>query len=200
VIQWGMARKRKKANRFGGGGVHEAGWGEPKVFGQTLDEVLAHLYFCLSEWFAEMKVLAERDGVPVRQLLLRGMQEARRSGRVVNALDDTAYKLFGGGWRGQDLLRFFVMKCPHYREAFLRGEVPQQPWGLSAGATPREADGQASSAPQETRTGRGVALPSVTGNQTPDVKSKSKRRRKRKGRPPVKQDKKKLVEQLEILN
>jgi hypothetical protein len=58
---------------------------------------------------------------------------AVEAGRVRDCNYDTGLRLLGPEHSGQDILLFFVKKCPHAREVILRGELPPYPWRISQG-------------------------------------------------------------------
>jgi hypothetical protein len=78
-------------------------------------------------WLEDVKKL---PNIELKSFLKRALAKAREDGRVPDCGNETALKL-GANRKGQDLLLFFVKKCPHCRDAFLRGELPPYPWRIS---------------------------------------------------------------------
>ena len=98
--------------------------------GPTEEEVLIERYSALSDWLSEVKALEKRGRIELNSYLKTAMAKAKTDGRVRDCSHETALRL-GGTHTGPDLLLFFVRKCPHYRDAFLRGELPPYPWRIS---------------------------------------------------------------------
>jgi hypothetical protein len=99
--------------------------------GPTEEELLTALYYDHSRWLEDMKTVCKRAGIPLEQHLKKALGLAVESRRVRNCDYDTALKLRGPERTGQDILLFFVTKCPHAREALLEGELPPYPWRIS---------------------------------------------------------------------
>ena len=136
-----LARRRWAA-------VEAQSLGQSQVVGLSLEDVLRGLYARLGEWIAEIKELARKSGKDVRQLLI----EAHNSQRMrpdINPTDRTAYALCVRR-TGPELLRFFIERCPHVREALLRGELPPYPWqGNAAEDVKADAAGEERPEPEK---------------------------------------------------
>ena len=98
---------------------------------KLLEELLTKLYYDHSRWLNEVKIVCESSGKPLEQYLRKALGLAIESGRVRDCNNNTALRLRGPERTGPDILLFFVKKCPHVRDALLRGELPPYPWRIS---------------------------------------------------------------------
>jgi len=97
------------------------------------DQFLTQLYYFHAKWLEEWKRVCQSSGKSLEQYLREGLSLSIKDKRVRDCSYETALGLLqGGGIKGQDVLHFFVMKCPHARDAFLRGELPPYPWRSGA--------------------------------------------------------------------
>ena len=97
------------------------------------DQFLTQLYYFHAKWLEEWKKVCQSSGKSLEQYLREGLSLSIKDKRVRDCSYETALGLLqGGGIKGQDVLHFFVMKCPHARDAFLRGELPPYPWRSGA--------------------------------------------------------------------
>jgi hypothetical protein len=111
-----------------------------QTLGPTEEQLLTALYYDHSKWLEEMKTVCKHAGILLEQHLKKALGLAVEAGRVRNCNYDTGLKLRGPEHTGQDILLFFVKKCPHACEAILRGELPPYPWRISqAGAQKQNA-------------------------------------------------------------
>ena len=99
-----------------------------QTLGSTEEELLTELYNDHAKWLEEVKTVCERGGIALEQYLRKGLGLAIKDRRVRDCKYDTGLRLRGQGRYGQDVLLFFVKKCPHARDALLRGELPPYPW------------------------------------------------------------------------
>ncbi len=97
------------------------------ISGLRPEDVLEQLYYLLGKWMADVKSMAYSGRIELPQYLIECLQLAQKRGYVRNCSDETALKLLDRGG-GPEWLLFFLMKCPHCREDFLRGELPPYPW------------------------------------------------------------------------
>jgi len=127
---------------------HRTDWSRAIKIGKTDEERLEELYSKLADWFSEIKVLEKRGRIELEPYLTKALAKARKDGRVRDCSDETALRL-GATHTGPDLLLFFVRKCPHCRDVFLRGELPSYPWRTPQVVKPVEARSNAEN-PAET--------------------------------------------------
>lgn len=106
-------------------------WHKAQTLGPTEEELLTALYYDHSKWLEEVKIVCERAGKPLEQYLRKALGLAIEAGRVRDCNNNTALRLRGPERTGPDILLFFVKKCPHAREALLRGKLPLYPWRIS---------------------------------------------------------------------
>jgi len=106
-------------------------WHKAQTLGPTEEELLTALYYDHSKWLEEVKIVCERAGKPLEQYLRKALGLAIEAGRVRDCNNNTALRLRGPERTGPDILLFFVKKCPHARNALLRGELPPYPWRIS---------------------------------------------------------------------
>ena len=99
---------------------------EPKEEGFD-ENLLIERYDQFSRWLEDVKKL---PNIELKSFLKRALAKAREDGRVPDCSNETALKL-GANRKGQDLLLFFVKKCPHCLDNFLRAELPPYPWRVS---------------------------------------------------------------------
>ena len=118
-------------------------WLKAQTLGPDEEQLITALYYDLSKWLEEMKTVCKRDGIPLEQHLRKAMELAVESRRVRDCNYDTGLRLRGPERTGQDILLFFVKKCPHARESLLRGELSPYPWRIS------QASGQEQNAAPE---------------------------------------------------
>jgi hypothetical protein len=137
---------------------------------QEEEKLLKRRYYELSEWIEQMKEICSRSGKPLRQALQEALNDKRtftntpqrfrpqdgesymRSTTSQERVREPDYgTLLQRVRTGPDRLRFFIMLCPHARDAFMRGELPPYPWhspaviaATTAQIVERKADGQAS--------------------------------------------------------
>lgn len=104
---------------------------KPQTLGPTEEELLTELYYDYSKWLEEVKIVCERSGKPLEQYLRKALGLAIEAGRVRDCNNNTALRLRGPERTGPDILLFFVKKCPHARDALLRGALPTYPWRIS---------------------------------------------------------------------
>ncbi len=105
-------------------------WHKAKTIGPTEEEVLVERYSALADWLSEVKVLEKRGSIELLPYLKQALAKAKLDGRIPDCSDETALRL-EGIHSGPDLLLFFIRKCPHARDAILRGELPPYPWHIS---------------------------------------------------------------------
>ena len=101
-----------------------------QTLGLSEEQLLTTLYYDYSRWLEDVKVLEKRGEIELEPYLKKALAKAQTDGRVPDCSGETALKL-GGTHSGPDLLLFFVRKCPHCRDAFLRGELSPYPWQIS---------------------------------------------------------------------
>jgi hypothetical protein len=101
-----------------------------QMIGPTEEELLTALYYDLSKWLEDVKTVCKQAGIPLEQHLSKALGLAIEAGRVRDCNYYTALKLRGLECTGQDILLFFIKKCTHARDAFLRGELPPYPWRI----------------------------------------------------------------------
>lgn len=106
-------------------------WHKAQTLGPTEEELLTALYYDHSKWLEEVKIVCERAGKPLEQYLRKALGLAIEAGRVRDCNNNTALRLRGHERTGPDILLFFVKKCPHARDALLRGALPLYPWRIS---------------------------------------------------------------------
>jgi hypothetical protein len=111
-----------------GGRGASPGAGESSDSSPDLETVLERLYSKLADYVSTLEALARKSFKTVEQLIADGLEQAKRDGRVTDASEATARRLYEGSPSGPELLLFFGMKCPHARDAFMRGEAPPYPW------------------------------------------------------------------------
>ena len=139
------------------------------------EKLLIVRYSELGEWIAAMRTLCSRSAKPLQQALQEALGDNRtltntpqrfkpqdgesyiRSTTSRERVREPDYgTLLQRVRTGPDRLRFFIMLCPHARDAFLKGELPPYPWRVpavvAAGATPetevkRNGHGQSSAPP-----------------------------------------------------
>lgn len=101
------------------------------TLGSTEEELLTQLYYDHSRWLEDMKTVCKRAGITLEQHLKKALGLAVTARRVRDCNYETGLKLRGPERTGPDMLLFFVKKCPHARNALLRGELPPYPWRIS---------------------------------------------------------------------
>ena len=106
-------------------------WHKAQTLGPTEEELLTALYYDYSKWLEEVKIVCGRAGKSLEQYLRKALGLAIEAGRVRDCNNNTALRLRGPERTGPDILLFFVKKCPHAREALLRGALPLYPWRIS---------------------------------------------------------------------
>lgn len=106
-------------------------WHKAQIIGPNEEELLTALYYDYSKWLEEVKIVCERGGIALEQYLRKGLGLAVKARRVRDCNYDTGLRLRGPERIGPDILLFFVKKCPHAREALLRGKLPLYPWRIS---------------------------------------------------------------------
>lgn len=122
-------------------------WLKAQTLGPDEEQLLTTLYYDHSKWLEEMKTVCKRAGISLEQHLRKALGLAVEAGRVRDCDYDTGLRLRGPERTGQDILLFFVKKCPHAREGLLRGELPPYPWRISQAsgqkqnATPAKCQG-----------------------------------------------------------
>ncbi len=111
------------------------------------EKLLILHYSKLGEWFAVMRTLSSPSGKPLEQALQEALDDNRtltntpqrfkpedgesyiRSTTSRERVREPDYgTLLRRVRTGPDRLRFFIMLCPHARDAFLKGELPPYPW------------------------------------------------------------------------
>lgn len=102
-----------------------------QTLGPNEEELLTALYYDHSKWLDEVKRVCERARKPLEQYLRKALGLAIEAGRVRDCNNNTALRLRGPERTGPDILLFFVKKCPHARDALLKGELPTYPWRIS---------------------------------------------------------------------
>jgi hypothetical protein len=106
-------------------------WHKAQTLGPDEEQLPTTLYYDHSKWLEEMKTVCKRAGIPLEQHLRKALGLAVEAGRVRDCNYDTGLRLQGPERTGQDILLFFVKKCPHAREGLLRGELTPYPWRIS---------------------------------------------------------------------
>lgn len=108
--------------------------GRVHVFGMNEDEMLSRLYTHLADWLHVVKKIVKKEKLDLSHYLEECLGKACRDRNVPDSSERTAGKLLPHGRDlppGPDLLLFFFKKCPHSRDAFLRGELPPYPWRMT---------------------------------------------------------------------
>jgi len=101
---------------------------KPEVVGHTEEQLLTQLYYDYARWLEDVKRVCKSSGKSLEQYLREGLGLSIKDKRVRDCSYETALGLLEGSGKGQYVLHFFVIKCPHARDALLRGELPPYPW------------------------------------------------------------------------